>query len=63
MLRFVVVAALPHGWVPRCGRVCARSQPKFPREGVSPPVLYGRRRLLLMLYALATVVAPAHVSD
>jgi len=61
MFSFVVVAPLRHGCVPRCGRICARSQPKFRREGVSPPVLCGRRRLLRVLHALAAVVAPAHV--
>jgi hypothetical protein len=31
--------------------------------GLRPPILYGRRRLLFMLHALALVTAPAHVSD
>jgi hypothetical protein len=63
MLSFVVLAPLRHGWVPRWERVCVRSQPKFRKEGVSPLVLCGRRRLLFMPHALAAVVAPTHVSD
>ena len=60
MLSFVVLAPLRHGWVPRWERVSVRSQR---REGVSPRVLCGRRRLLFMRHALAAVVAPAHISD
>jgi hypothetical protein len=63
MFSFVVVAPWQHEWVPRWRRMRARSRPKLRGEGQSPPVLYGRRRLLFMPHVLALVTVPAHVSD
>jgi hypothetical protein len=63
MFSFVVVAPWQHAWVPRGRRSCAPSQPRLRGEGVSPPVLRGRRPLLVMPHVLAAVIAAAHVSD
>ena len=59
MLSSVVVAPWQHA-LGRRG--CARSQPRLRGEGVSPPVLCGRRPLLVP-HVLAGVIAAVHVSD